>query len=68
MNNFKEKISKQITDKELQVHLEMQWDNLNDFERVEFFKTFNPNTQKIAIIQSTYVKMSLNLIVILHNK
>jgi len=46
----------------------MQWDNLNDFERVEFFKTFNPNTQKIAIIQSTYVKMSLNLIVILHNK
>lgn len=46
----------------------MQWDNLNDFERVEFFKTFNPKNQKIAIIQSTYVKMSLNLIVILHNK
>merc|ERR1712216_11669 len=40
--NFKEKLSKHITDKELQISLEMQWDNLNDFERVEFFKTFNP--------------------------
>jgi len=51
--NFKEKLSKHITDKELQISLEMQWDNLNDFERVEFFKTFNPKVQKLAIIQST---------------